>query len=164
MNQPANFTGSHDPYCSPSAYDVLGIAAESTTSMTSREIGKAYNEQIKKAKRIPDTTERARRIDDLNAARDLLVRPEDRVLIDFFCLGSRMFADICQGYGRRWLARPISTAEILGSVTPAEKFDDLLSDVLSESALRELVELPPPELYEDPHAEQERWPLVHVEF
>ena len=155
---------SYDLYPTPSPYEMLGLDPDEAATTTTAEIVKAHKALVNKAKRgIKDPSERARRMDELNSARDLVLRPDDRVMIDFFALSKNPIAEICCSFAKRWTSEPLSTQEVLGAAINSV-VDDLISDALAERSATPLHALTPPKLLEEPRAKSERLPLAHVEL
>jgi hypothetical protein len=114
----------YDPYVSPTPYEVLGI--EKCLKATTREIGAAYNKLKNEARKIKDTNERAQRIKDLDDARGQLLKPDDRVLLDFFLLSEDIFKDLCVGFGDALTPGTLDTGEVLGQLSAPRRPDDLM--------------------------------------
>lgn len=151
----------YNPYRRPTAYEVLGI--ENSLYATAREIGgKAYNNQKKKARLIRDTKERARRMRELEEAKNQLLRPEDRILLDFFLLGDRLFEELCDSHGRKLAEKELPTSELLGSLHASRRNDDLVPEAPEKAAgTFQLVD--DPVFFTEPHA-LPRLPLIAVEL
>src|SRR4051812_25663617 len=105
----------YDPYLSPSPYEILGIRAG--LKATARDIGAAWTQRKNEARKIKDTNERAQRIKDLDNAKARLLKPDDRVLLDFFLLGEEIFKDLCVGFGDKLTPGAIDTQEVLGQMS-----------------------------------------------
>lgn len=150
----------YDPYRHPTPYDVLGL--KEGLRADAKAIGKAYNKERKEAARINETAERAQRMKDLDRARDELLRPDDRVLLDFFGLSDKLFPDLCLGYTRKLAGdQPPRTAELLGGLRAERPYDDLVPGDLG--ALEQPFALTDgPTSYPEPRAE-ERLPLLEME-
>jgi len=119
--------GKFNPYRRPTPYDILGL--KDGTAATLRDIGRACNDQRKKARTIPDTAERAKRMKELDEAKAQLLRPEDRVLLDFFILGGQVFVELCCRYGQKFPAdEKLPVDEVLGPLYPPRRYDDLLPE------------------------------------
>lgn len=116
----------YDPYRKPSPYDVLGLSQG--LEANAKDIGKAYNdEKLKASRNIKDTGERARRIADLDKAKKQLLKPDDRVLLDFFGLSGHIFVELCEHVALRLAAAPPTpTSDLLGISRTERPFDDLL--------------------------------------
>lgn len=148
-----------NPYHRPSSYDVLGLADGPATP--TREIGRVYNDQLRKSRTIRDTGERSRRMEELKLARDQLLRPDDRVLLDFFMVGGDLFNALCTRYAREVSATPVAAGEVLRELFPTRRHDDLLPltpDALTEEFLSVEVQF-----FEEP-GEAARLPLTTSEF
>ena len=148
-----------NPYHRPTSYDVLGLADGPATP--TREIGRVYNDQLRKSRTIRDTGERSRRMDELKFARDRLLRPDDRVLLDFFLLGSDLFAALCTRYAREVSATPVAATEVLCDLYPIRRHDDLVP-ISPESLAEEFLRIKH-EFFEEP-SETARLPLMTSEF
>lgn len=150
----------YDPYRHPTPYDVLEI--REGLRADAKEIGKAYNRQRQEARRIKDISERAQRMKDLDRARDELLRPDDRVLLDFFGLSDKLFPELCLQFGRRLASeKPLRTAEFLGGLSADRPYDDLVPADLG--ALEKPCGVPDqPTFYPEPRDEQ-RLPLMDLD-
>jgi hypothetical protein len=153
--------GKYNPYHRPTPYEVLEL--KQGPGATAKEIGKAVNDQKKKAKRIKDTIERAKRLEELDSAKDRLLRPDDRVLFDFFILGDQVFAEICRGFGRRITGDTLNTDKVVGHLYPSQKYDDLVPEVL-DKVPGELKLVESPEFYTALEAERVRLPLTEIDL
>lgn len=150
----------YNPYHRPTPYDVLGLA--DGPAAPAREIGRVYNEQLRKARTIRDTGERSRRMDELKSARDRLLRPDDRVLLDFFLLGGDLFAALCTRYADKILNTvTVSAAEVLGKLYRVRCHDDLLPNP-PESLAEEILPVEPD--YFEELREATRLSLATLEF
>jgi hypothetical protein len=151
----------YDPYRKPTPYDVLGL--KEGLAVNAKDIGKAYNDEKKKARLIKDTAERAQRTAALDRARDELLRPDDRVLLDFFSLSSRLFADLClHCSGKLAGDLPPQTADLLGGLRSERAYDDLApADLQSLEQPFQLTEAP--DFHLEPH-DLERLPLTDIEL
>jgi hypothetical protein len=116
-----------DPYAIPTAYDILGL--QSGVQATAKEIGKAYNKQKQAAKRIPDTKQRAARLEEIDRAKDQLQRPDQRVLVDFFQLSNDLFGDLASLVSGRLAQGGLYTEKIVGRFLAPRPYDDLLADL-----------------------------------
>jgi hypothetical protein len=152
--------GKYNPYQSPTPYEVLGL--KQGVAATAREIGKAISDQQKKARRIKDLKERAERLKEIDEAKARLLRPDDRVQIDFFILGNRIFADLCCSFGRKLIDGELNTSKIIGPLYPASKYDNLIPEPL-EKLSGEFHLVDSPEFYDDP-ADRGRLPLAQVDL
>lgn len=151
-----------DPFQRPTPYEILGMTNSAGLKSSGREIGRAHGKAKRAARRIKDTSEKAKRNEEIDQARDLLIRPDDRVLVDFFLLGENVVGDICLSVGRRLEKTPLPTKEVMGSLYPKKRYDDLVPDNLQrfETPLKELSI---PEVQESLGA-HERIPLISVEL
>ncbi len=121
----------YNPFARPNAYDVLGITKKALHA-TSKDISKGYNKEKKAARRIKDTKERAKRLEELDAAKERLQRPEDRVMIDFFQLGDDIFAELCVNFGARLASQNLPTDKIIGPLLPKNRYDNLIPSPLEQ--------------------------------
>ncbi len=149
-------TQKYDPYLSPSPYDVLGL--RSGLKATTREIGAAYNKLKNEARKIKDTNERASRIKNLDDARSQLLKPDDRVLLDFFLLSEDIFKDLCVGYGDTLTPGTLDTGEVLGQLSAPRRPDDLMPPLDDLTAPQDAIE--PLDLNEEYSAQPARLPLL----
>ncbi|MGF1581463.1 MAG: hypothetical protein ACFCD0_19225 [Gemmataceae bacterium] len=155
-----SFPGKHNPYQRPNSYDILGL--NKGLAATAQDIGKAYNNQKREARRIKDTQERAKRMQDLDEAKAELLRPDDRVLLDFFLLGNQVFTDLCAYYAERIAPSDESiTAELLGAQGHNKKFDDLVPSPLRQifGTIQPVTNLG---FYEEPE-EQKPLPILELD-
>src|SRR4051795_10959017 len=98
-----------DPYVKPGPYEILGIKNGARASAS--DVGRAFNEQTRRARSIRDTSERARKMKALQDAKAQLLKPEDRILIDFFDLGEDLFADLCTSASDKLATEPLEVEE-----------------------------------------------------
>jgi hypothetical protein len=127
----------YNPYERPSPYEVLGLREGRGTSV--EDVGRAYNEQKRKARLIKDTKERAARQAELDRARDRLLRPDDRVLVDFFALGDDLLPELCCRYAEQMRHEGLPAAELIAGLHEGRPHDDLVPEDPDEAA----GELPP---------------------
>lgn len=120
----------YDPFHRPSPYDVLEL--KQGTKASAKEIGRAYNNLKKKARRIKDLKERAARMEALDRAKEQLQRPENRVLFDFFMLGGDLFTDLCDSLGARLAKKDLPTERALRGLLQVGQYDDLLPRPLDQ--------------------------------
>jgi hypothetical protein len=149
-----------DPYRRPTPYEILGL--KDGLSATAREIGKAYNDERRKAISIKDTAQRAQRLAELDQARDEVLRPDDKVLLDFFALSNTLFVDLCLHYSNTLTREPLpQTSDLLGGLRHERSYDDLVpADLNSFAQPFELTETP--KFYQEP-SETARLPLTELE-
>jgi hypothetical protein len=114
------------PFDGKTPYDVLGMEVEEGVRAAARQIGKVANKTQRKAKRIKDTKERAKAIEDIEEAKDRLIRPDDRVMVDFFLVSRDVVGDVCKRFGEELVRGTVDTESIIGSYSPRQKYDDLV--------------------------------------
>src|SRR5207247_2176437 len=122
--------GKYNPYEQPTAYEVLGL--KEGPKATLEDIARAYNEHKRKARLIKDTKERAARLVELDRARDRLLRPDDRVLLDFFLLSDDLFADLCCRYAQQLSEVDLPVAEVIAALHGGWPYDDLVPEKLDD--------------------------------
>ena len=150
----------YDPYRTPTPYDILGV--KGGIRATAKEIGKAYNKAKKKARLIKDSKERAARMEQLDWAKEQLLRADSRVMIDFFLLSDDLFVDLAVDFGRKLAEAPIPTKEAIGPLMPDRPYDDLVPRPLEQ--LLEEFRLPPAlEWYDFDEPKERRLPLHESE-
>jgi hypothetical protein len=151
----------YDPYQTPTPYDVLGV--KKGVRATAKEIGKAYNKSLRKARHLKDSEQRAAKMAELEWAKERLQRPEDRVLVDFFILADDLFADLCVSCGDRLAAAPLPTQEAIGPLLSSQKYDDLVPRPLKQF-LGEFQLVDDLAWFDDDDAENPQLPLCVVDF
>lgn len=151
-----------NPFKTPTPYDVLGMDIATGLMASAREIGRAHSKEMKKARKLRDTKDKARRNEELDGVRDLLVRPDDRVLVDFFLLSDRVIGDICLTLGRKMTAGALPVEPVLGSLNSDRRYDDLIPEKPArfEAPLSD-VELPE---FRSSLAANQRVPLTEIKL
>lgn len=149
-----------DPYQRPTPYELLGIA--NGVNATSRDIAKAFNQKKNEARLIKDVKERAARLGELEKTKDQLQRPEDRVLFDFFVLGSDLFVDLSTNLSGKLASGPLPCDEFVGQFTKDGEYDDLLPRPLNQF-VSEFETCNEPQWYRDEDFAPARIPLTDGE-
>jgi hypothetical protein len=139
--------GKYNPYVYPTPYDVLGL--KKGLKATAAEIGRSYNDAIRKARRLRDLKERTKRIKELDGAKAQLLKPEDRVLMDFFLLGNDVFVDLCQSYAQKLAGAELPVAKIIGPLYPKRRYDDLVPEAL-DKVVSEFPLIETPDFHDEP--------------
>ena len=103
----ANF----NPFSKPNAYDLLELRNGPKT--TTVEIGRAYTRHMKRARQIKDFEKRTHRMQQLDLARDQLQKPDDRVLLDFFCEDNQCYDSLAGQIVEQLARQPIPAVDVL---------------------------------------------------
>lgn len=152
--------GSLNPYRRPSPYEVLEVKKGPQAS--ANDIGAAYNRARNEARRIKDTKQRAKRMQELEAAKEQLLRPDDRVLFDFFILGGEVFGDLCQSLGEKLADGELWTQKVTGALRATRGFDDLIPEH-PQKAAGAFPLLEPLEFFDEP-TDPVRLPIAAIDL
>ena len=120
------------PFDEQTPYEVIGMNVDEGVAATAREIGHAAKKVKRKAQRLKDTKERARRMEAIDAQKDCLIRPDDRVMVDFFLIGRNVLGDVCNRIGDQIRKEDVPTQELIGAFYPHRKYDELIPRSLDQ--------------------------------
>jgi hypothetical protein len=152
-----------NPYTAPSLYEFVGLSSGLGVTMPERKIGESVRKAEVKARGTSGVEERTAKISSVSAAKEILLQPAERVLLDFFLLPSDLVASVCKQLAERLNSGELPTQAAIGSFFPKKRFDDLLPDSL-ESFHLPTMKIEPPQFSNDPEADEARLPIAFVEF
>lgn len=153
-----------NPYYRPTLYDVIGLDPVQGVATGKAKIGDLVNRATRKARSADvSTEERHSRIAAVNTAKEILLQPGERVLLDFFILPTEVLASVCKQLAERFATGELPTQAVIGSFFPKQRFDDLIPESLDRFT-HELQAIAPPKFFEEAESADGRLPLAVVEL
>jgi hypothetical protein len=152
-----------NPYNSPSLYELVGLSPGLGVTMPERKIGESVRKAEVKARGTSGVEERTAKISAVCAAKEILLQPAERVLLDFFLLPSDFVAVVCKQLADRLNTGELPTQAAIGSFFPKKRFDDLLPDSIASFHLP-TAKVEPPQFSNDHEADEARLPIAVVEL